>query len=250
MRIKFICCDVFARLAYAIAAESQHVVDIFLLPMLAHNEPDFLRNDLQKAIDEVPPDIYDKIILGYGLCGSSTAGLKTHIPVIIPRMHDCSAMFLGSREKFSQVFGHRLSTRWRTCGYMERCGDTQGCCGDIHGDYKMHPEYLKLLEQYGEENAEYVWETMYPPPETDEAVYIELDGFEYGDTRSRYVKSMAEYDVSVEAVHGSTDWLKRLVNGPWDEEDFLELLPGNEIYPIYDMKEVISSKEIQKCGGQ
>ena len=238
MRIRFICCDVFARLAYKVAAESEHTVDVLLLPMLAHNEPSLLRNDLQNAIDSVPDDVFDMIILGYGLCGSSVSGLTSHIPMIIPRMHDCSAMFLGSREKFMEVFGHRLSTRWRSCGYMERCDDVQG-------DYKMHPDYLKLVDEYGEENAEYVWETMYPPAETEEVVYIELDGFEFGNTCHRYIEMMSKQDVTVEVVKGSVEWFKQLVNGPWDEKDFLEIVPGNEIHPIYDMDEVLAVRAVE-----
>ena len=240
LRIKFICCDVFARLAYDVAAKSKHVVDIYLHPMLAHNEPGHLRSSLQNAVDCTPEDVFDVIVMGYGLCGSASAGLKTHMPMIIPRMHDCSAMFLGSSDMFSHVFGHRLSTRWRTCGYMERCSDNYGC------DYKLNPEYLKLLEEYGEENAQYVWETMHPPAETDEVVYIEIDGYEYGSTRKIFANEMTAQGKTVEIVKGSTYWFEKLINGPWDEDFFLKLFPGEEIYPIYDMKEVITSK---KCGG-
>ena len=238
MRLKLICCDVFARLAYATAAGSPHVVDLELLPMLAHNEPDKLRRDLQTAIDKANQYAeYDKIILAYGLCGNAVVGLHSHIPLIIPRMHDCCAMFLGSRKKFLQIFGHRLSTRWRSCGYMERC------LSDI-GNYKFHPDFLKMVEEYGEENAEYIWETMNPPVESDETVYIELKGFEYGDTYGQYMEQMAHIDRRVALEVGDPGWFRRLVNGPWHKEDFLELLPGNTIEPIYDMEEIFREKKI------
>jgi len=239
MRLKLICCDVFARLAYLTAAGSPHVMDLELLPMLAHNEPDKLRRDLQTAIDNTDKDAgYDKIILAYGLCGNAAVGLKSHIPLIIPRMHDCCAMFLGSRKKFMQLFGHRLSTRWRSCGYMERCP------GDMYDDYKFHPDFLKMVEEYGEDNAEYIWETMNPPIESDETVYIELEGFEYGDTYGRYKEEMAREDCRVELAVGDPSWFNRLVNGPWDKEDFLELLPGHMIESIYDMEEIFREKKI------
>ena len=233
MRLKLICCDVFARLAYLTAAKSPHVVDLEFLPMLAHNEPDRLRQDLQAAIDNIDKSAgYDKIILAYGLCGNAVVGLKSPIPLIIPRMHDCSAMFLGSREKFMQIFGHRLSTRWRSCGYMERCPV------EIYKDYKLHPDYIRMVEEYGEDNAEYIWETMNPPVETDQTVYIELEGFEYGDMRQRYIEQMAIEDCEVEIVIGDTKWFVLLVNGPWDKKDFFELTPGNTIESTYDMEEI------------
>ncbi|MCL2420870.1 MAG: DUF1638 domain-containing protein [Defluviitaleaceae bacterium] len=238
MKIKLICCDVFARLAYQAAAISPHIVDLQLLPMLAHNEPDQLRRDLQTAINNAAEaGGYDKIILAYGLCGNAAAGLSSPVPMIIPRMHDCSAMFLGSRKQFSKVFGHRLSTRWRSCGYMERCPDHQE-------GYKFDPDYLKMVEEYGEENAEYVWHTLNPPPESSEAVYIELDGYEYGETKPQFLKQMSEADCQTEVVAGDTSWFMRLVNGPWDTADFLELLPGDVIEPIYDMEEIFRGANI------
>ena len=218
LRLKLICCDVFARLAYAVAAKSPHIVDIELLPMLAHNEPDKLRRDLQQAIDKSGPLGYNRIILAYGLCGNATANLSSQIPMIIPRMHDCSAMFLGSQEKFLQVFGSRLSAPWSSRGYLERC---------------LQDDYKKLTDEYGEENAKYIWETMNPPAE----VYIKLEGFEY--------KTVSQDDDNPdwEVVEGDTGWFKRLINGPWDNKDFLEILPGTEIEPIYDMKEIFRSKK-------
>ena len=235
MRIKLICCDVFARLAYSVSADSKHIIDIFLLPMLSHNEPELLKINLQQAVDNTPADVYNKIVMAYGLCGNSIVGLTTNIPLIIPRMHDCSAMFLGSNKRFKEVFGHRLSARWRSCGYMERCSD-------ITDDYKSHPGYLKLLKEYGEENAEYVWQLMHPPPETDTSVYIRMPGFEYSDYESTFCKQMLEAKCTPDIVEGSLLWFERLINGPWDNsEEFLELLPGYEIEPIYDMAEIFKA---------
>jgi len=237
MRIKLIACDVFARMAYAAAAVSEHRVDLELLPMLSHNEPDKLRKELQDAIDKCKNacvEGYDKIILAYGLCGNAAAGLTASIPMIIPRMHDCCAMFLGSRKKFLEHFEHRLSAQWRSCGYMERCAS-------VMPNYKLHPDYLKLVEEYDEENAEYIWQTMNPPSETDEDIYIRVEGFEYGGTYESFVAQKAEEGRTVEVLEGDGEWFSRLVNGPWSNEDFLEILPGNEIVPIYDMDEVYKS---------
>lgn len=227
-KIKLICCDVFARMAYGIAARSDHWVDIELLPMLAHVKPDDLRRDLQEVINRAcESDSYDRIILAYGLCGNATAGLTSQIPLIIPRIHDCCAMFMGSREKFLQTFGHRPSTPWRSSGYMERCTEIMA-------------DYLKLVAEYGEENAQYIWETM----KAKEAVYIKLEGYEYNDTQHRYIDQLAKEGCKVEVVAGDASWFERLINGPWDKDDFLELLPGTTIEPIYDMEEIFRATEI------
>ena len=239
MRLKLICCDVFARIAYKAAAVTAHRVDLELLPMLAHNEPDKLRANLQAAIDKAAlcPEGYDKILLAYGLCGNAVADISSPIPLIIPRMHDCCAMFLGSQAAFKQHFGQRLSCRWRSCGYMERCS------GDILGDYKLDPEYLRLVAQYGEDNAEYIWQSMSAPIETDSVVYIEIPGYEYNDTKVKYIEEMAAEGKEVEVISGNPAWFEALVNGPWPEEDFLHLLPSCKILPIYDMDEIFKSSK-------
>jgi len=239
LRLKLIACDVFARLAYHEAAKSAHIVDVQLLPMLAHIEPDALRADIQAAIDTAcqgykprPNTAYDKILLGYGLCGNAAMGLSSTIPMIVPRMHDCCAMFMGSKQKFLDVFGHRLSTPWRSCGYMERCDSI-----DIV-NYKSHPDYLKLVEEYGDDNAEYIWESMNPPEVSTEAVYIQLPGFEHNNAEQNYTKQKIQEDCQVETVQGDISWFTKLVNGPWDSSEFLELSPGGKIEPIYDMETV------------
>jgi len=241
LRLKLIACDVFARLAYYAAAKSAHIVDLELLPMLAHNEPAKLRQDLQKAINnacEVSNMPYDKIILAYGLCGNSVIGLTCPIPMIIPRMHDCCAMFMGSQKKFLQAFGHRLSTPWRSCGYVERC------VGLDSTNYKLHVDYLKMVEEYGEENAEYIWETMNPPAVVNEAVYIEIPSFEFNDTQKLYIDEKAKEDCEVQTVIGDSAWFMRLVNGPWDEAEFLKVSPNRGIVPLYDMEEVFKEDRL------
>lgn len=242
MRIRLICCDVFARLAYAEAAVSPHTIDIELLPMLAHNEPAQLRANLQEAINScAKEDCYNLIVLGYGLCGNAVSGITSPIPLIIPRMHDCCAMFMGSRSRFLEVFGHRLSTRWRSAGYMERSRNLPGL------DYKTLPEYLKTAEEYGEENAEYVWQTLHPPAESNEAVYIKTeDDSKVGSLCRQYHQQYIEEmdKIAVQVVNGDTGWFRRMINGPWEEEDFFKLYPGYEIMPIYDMNEILSGKEV------
>lgn len=241
-RFKLLACDVFARLAYYEAAKSPNRIDLELLPMLAHNEPDKLRKRLQAAINKASEgcesgEAYDKIILAYGLCGNAVMNLSSPIPMVIPRMHDCCAMFMGSQEKFLQVFGHRLSTPWRSCGYVERAENPEFDMVQEFS-YKLFPDYLKMVNEYGEENAEYIWVTMNPPAVVNEAVYIQLQGFEYNDTQKYYIDQKAEEGCSVETVLGDSSWFKRLVNGPWDSSEFLEISPGNKILPLYDMEEV------------
>ena len=102
MRFQFIVCKVIQREAYFCAARSKNIVDVVLMEQGLHNEPDKLRNEVQKALDKTT-DIqgrpYDASLLGYGLCSNGIVGLSAKIPIVVPRGHDCVTLLLGSKEK-------------------------------------------------------------------------------------------------------------------------------------------------------
>jgi hypothetical protein len=51
MRLQFILCKVMQREAYFCAARSKNIVDIVLMPQGLHDEPDKLREEVQKALN-------------------------------------------------------------------------------------------------------------------------------------------------------------------------------------------------------
>ena len=54
------------------------------------------------------------------------------------------------------------------------------------------------------------------------------------DTDTEKARQYAEdNDWAYEEVRGSTDLLRRLVNGEWDEQDFLVIEPGSTIEPSH-----------------
>lgn len=242
MLLKFICCDVFARMAYKYALESAHTVDLELVPMLAHIEPEKLHKDLQTRIDRCATERnYDAILVGYGLCGNATVGLKAPgVPLILPRMHDCCTMFCGGKENFLKEFGAHPSMRWRSACYYERF-DLLNMEGDEPFNYKTSQEYLEYVEQYGEEMAEDLWIMMHPDIETDEAAYIEIDGFEFRNCCELFTRDVALEDKTVKKVQGRPDLFKALVNGPWDAKDFLTVNPGEKIVGVYDQQYVMKA---------
>lgn len=239
MKFKLICCDVFTRIACRLVSESPHIVDVEFVKMLAHNEPKTLNRELQERIDRaVQERDYDAVILGFGICGNAVLGLTCPIPLIIPRVHDCCTLFMGSKENFITHFGHALSTRWRSCGYFERC-DLDYRNNQDFDSHKTNPEYLQLLEQYDEEEADYVWEVMHPPIETDEVIYIHIDGFEYSGSRERFTQESEAQGKTVKTLQGDTGFIRKLIFGEWDEKQFLTLQPGQRLVPTYDMEQVV-----------
>jgi hypothetical protein len=249
LRLKIIACDVLTREISHCIANSPHVVDVEFTEKGAHQYSDYLRELIQKKIDacEEVETRYDAICLGYGLCGNSTLNLEARsYPLVIPRAHDCCTLFLGSKEKFKEHFGDHPSMGFSAAGYLER-GNSYSHDGTFL-DTASDPdeEYKKLVEQYGEENAKYVWETLHPNHgeggDDSKVVFIEIPEFAhlgYCDTCRQQAESDGKEFVCLE---GSIRLMEMMVNGQWNSDEFLTVQPGNKIGAVYDLDQVI--KEI------
>ncbi|MCJ7838050.1 MAG: DUF1638 domain-containing protein, partial [Burkholderiales bacterium] len=87
------------------------------LEITLHNTPKKLAAALQQEIDRVAQP--SNIIIGYGLCGNGLLGIKSgpHT-LIIPRTHDCVAIFLGSHQRYVQRFFANPNTYYLTRGWL------------------------------------------------------------------------------------------------------------------------------------
>lgn len=240
MKYRMISCEVFARPAYRAAAKSPHIVDIVFTPLRSHVDPHKLRREIQAAIDGAAEG-YDAILLGYGLCGNSTAGLKARgIPLVIPRAHDCCTIFLGSREAFLEYFGQTPSAQWSSVCYYERLGGwyTDCAAGVITPEQAGYME--ELVRQYGEDNARYIMEMMTPKKDVGFLTFIEIEGFEDPGIRDSFIKHAKDAGKDTRFITGSTRLIDALVSGDWNDDEFLVVPPGAEIKPVYDHRSVIS----------
>ena len=242
MLIKLICCDVFLRPVSALIAASPHTIDPEYVPMLAHENPDALRANLQARINTAVIRDYDLLLLLYGLCGNAIVGLTSPVKMVIPRIHDCCAMFVGSKGKFIQEFGNNLSMRWCTSGYFERSYLDNFPGWHPSRSRETCPEYRVLVEKYGEDNAQYIWDTMHPEIETPEAAYIRIEGHEQPGHENSFKELVEEQGKTLRIIEGSTAYLQAMINGPWDNERFLTVNPGEKIAAIYDMDKVIKTE--------
>lgn len=233
MKFKLICCNVLMRNVCLAIAKTPHIVDPEFTELGAHENSNSLRMLIQRKIDETEGQKYDAILLGYGLCGNSTAGLIARsIPLVIPKAHDCCTLFLGSRERFAEYFGDNLSSQWSSEGYMERCGsylrDTD--TGRLLGLDKEYEEYVAL---YGEDNARYIWETLHPRDRSGELVYIETPGLEHLGYLDEVKKKAEEEGKRVKRIQGDMRLIEGLLKGEWDEKEFLIVPPGRRIKALY-----------------
>ncbi len=246
MRLKFITCDVLMREVCLLIAQSPHIFDVEFTEKDSHNQSDKLRKIIQDKIDDSVEKKFDAILLGYGLCGNATVGLKARdTRIVLPRAHDCCTLFLGSKEKFEEHFKDNPSQPFTSPGYMER-SDSPFHDSLLRGDMDKDPKYMEYAEKYGEENAKYIYETMYGSKTNhNRLVYIEIP-----ETRNaRYAelcrKKAEEAEMEFVPLEGSLGLLKNLIDGNWKEEEFFILNPTQKSIGIYDWEKIIGVEDIE-----
>jgi len=225
MRLQFIICKVMQKEAYFCAARSKNVIDIVLMRQGLHNEPNRLRDEVQKALErtsDIQDRPYDATLLGYGLCSNGIVGLSAKIPLVVPRGHDCITLLLGSRHKYRQYFDSHRGVYWYSPGWLET--------GTQPGKEYFDRIMKEYVEKYGADNAEYLVQTHKGwLKEYQWAVYIDW-GFPNADAEKAYTKRCAEVlGWNYDKLNGDPALMQRLLDGDWTEDDFLIVQPGRKI---------------------
>jgi len=224
-RLQLIVCQVLQREAYFCAARSPNVVDIVLMEQGLHDEPDRLRETVQRALartHDIQGRPYDASLVGYGLCSNGTAGLKAEIPIVIPRGHDCITLLLGSKERYREYFDSHRGIYWYSPGWIEA------------GKQPSQERYERLLaaytEKYGQDNAAYLLEVEQTwMKEYDWATYVDW-GLVESDRYKAYTKRCAEFlGWNYDELRGDPGLMQRFVDGCWDAGEFLRVEPGRRI---------------------
>jgi hypothetical protein len=233
MKLKLIACEVLFREMCDAVARAPHQVDVEFLPKGLHDlGARAMREKLQELIDATS-EPYEGVLLGYGLCGTGLAGLEARgLPVIMPRAHDCIALLMGSRHEYQTYFDSHPGTYYRSTGWLERGQGMQQLAANRTG---VGVSLESLIAKYGEENGLYLYEELTRYQSHYEQLTYIATGLEPDSRFEDASKTEAvERNWRYERVQGDLAWLRRLVSGPWTEDEFLVVPPGARIRAAYD----------------
>ncbi|MDH4368184.1 MAG: DUF1638 domain-containing protein, partial [Dehalococcoidia bacterium] len=175
-----------------------------------HTNPKSLKGALQSAINSSAPDI-ETVLLGYGLCSQAVVGLRSGSrTLVIPRVDDCVAIFLGSAAEYHKQHRSVPGTYYLTRGWIE-FGDTP------------FSEYDILVKRYGEQVAQRIINQILK--NYTRLAFIKTGNNELEHYRER-ARSMAErFSLRYEEIQGSDAVIKKMLFGPWNDE-FIIIPPG------------------------
>lgn len=234
MRRKAIVCEVFRREMEAVIARSSCAIDLEPLTMGLHDLGTTMRPHLQERIDAADGAGYEAILLGYGLCGRGTDGLRAgKTPLVLPRFHDCIGMLMGDRARYLAYFEDHPGVYYRSPGWVEFQTPGQTLEPAMPFARKALNERNTLEEfitTYGEDDGRYLFEQF-------SAFRLRYSGLTYismpvpSDAQCRET-ARAEAEKAkwlFDEVEGTLELFERLVKGPWEESDFLVVPPGGII---------------------
>ena len=227
MRLKLISCEIFYREMCAAVARSPHLVDVEFLSKGLHDlGAEKMRAEVQEAVDRADGSQYEAVLLGYGLCGNGLAGVTARsAPLVLTRAHDCITLFLGSKERYSDYFQNHPGVYFKTTGWVER-GEKLNQLS-IQNRMGLKNTYEELVEKYGEENAQYLWETLGDcRKHYRQLTFIEMGVEPDGSCERRAREEAERRGWDFEKIPGDMGLIQGLLDGPWDPARFLVVQPG------------------------
>jgi hypothetical protein len=183
------------------------------LPYGLHRTPEMLRDELKERLRSIDAAT---VILGYGLCSNGVVGLcpKKGQRLVIPRVHDCISLLMGSRQAYYAEFGKCPGTVYLSKGWIDSKGDPLS-------------EYQSYCKKHGEDTARWVIEEEYKN-------YTRLCLIDTGvgdlEEYRKYSRDVAAFlNLPLEEIKGLDTYFKRLLDDSLWDHDFLVIEHPGEV---------------------
>lgn len=168
-----------------------------------HVDPVSLKISLQKAIDNVPAGT-SNIILGYGLCSQAVIGLKSSRKrLIVPRVDDCIAIFLGSKVLYRAEQQKVPGTYYLTKGWLKTAGTP-------------FDEFDRLVMKYGKSAARRIMQQLLKNYTRLAFINTGTAGLE--EFHKKAADIAHRFGLKYEELAGDDRLIKKLISGTWDDE--------------------------------
>ncbi|NPV28645.1 MAG: DUF1638 domain-containing protein [Firmicutes bacterium] len=207
----------------AIAPEVEHFLPSYIEPHVIefglHNHPGKLNERLRAVLRDLEEKRdWDAILFGYGRCADGVVGLKAkRTRLVLPKVDDCIPLFLGSKERYCAQAREEAGTFYLTKGWIENGENPLSI-------YLQKPAWTK---KYPPEVARW---TAREIMKNYSRVALVNTGSYCLEPYIGYARRTAEtFGLKFEIVPGSLEYLQQLLGGPWNDERFLVLGPGEAV---------------------
>jgi len=213
-------------------------LDLIFMEQHLHNTPELMRQKLQEKVSSLN-GCYDKIILGYGLCSNGVTEIVSgKHEIIIPKVDDCISLFLGSKEKYLEMFKKDPATYYFCKSWIEYAGDPyRGYLLWTGKEDQIPGQWIRAKEVYGSRRYNegtarlLVGEMMknYKRIVLINNNDIETIHRQYLEKMIIFLNEVLERELVFEEIPGSSKFLEKIVLLDIDEKNFLSFKPGQKI---------------------
>jgi len=203
-------------------------IDYKFLEAGLHSNPKRLKENLQAAIDQISSTcLYDRIIIGYGICGRGTIGIQSRqVPLVIPKVHDCIALFLGGDQAYKNEFEKYPGTYYLSAGWCEEKTEpaNQKDQWTYYGEEKLH--YSELVEKHGEHAAKKTFEFLNSWQKNyQRAAYIETGAKKSSKYETVARKMAVKYNWEYHKIQGSQALIRKMITTVQSTPEILYIPP-------------------------
>jgi hypothetical protein len=198
----------------AVRAGVDHLEIVYLEQGL-HRTPQKMPSQVQEQVERAA-EYAGSIVLGYGLCSNGIVGVTAREQgLIVPRCHDCIALFLGSPAAYQKAFSERPGTYYLTPGWIAEEKDPLGI---VENDY---------TPRLGRDTS--VWVMEEELKHYTHIALIKNGSGDLGPLRERAMENARFFKKTYEEIEGSLQYFTEIARGPYPKKDFFFIEPGETI---------------------
>lgn len=237
MNIAVIACEVMRYELEMICVGMEKAPRLYFLRQGLHDTPKRLKEELQAKIDDVEgsePGL-THLVLGYGLCGQGLTGIQAQrCELVVPRVHDCIPLLLGSVEAHREEQKRDCGTYWFSPGWL-----TWSVIPYLDNRTNRLARYV---DKYGKQRADMLMQM----EESVLSNYNRACLIEWPEL-GRHYRGQAEgaasrSNLQLQTIKGSSEYLTALLSESWDEKRFVHIRPGQTLIQSMDDQTVMNVK--------
>jgi hypothetical protein len=182
-----------------------------------HNTPALLRSFLQEKLDALSGACSGNsggtVLLTFGKCGGAVTGLRTGAwTLVMPRVDDCISLLLGSQSRRAEM---KSGMYFLTAGWLR-------------GKRNIYAEYEYAIKKYGEELTKQIFDELFGNYKF--ISILDTGSFDLSAVTEETMKIARAFSLDHCVVDGTTQYLRDLLTGNWDDERFV-IVPPNSVVP-------------------
>ncbi len=176
-----------------------------------HNYPKKLNQVLQETLDGCGAR---QVLAAMGFCGNSIENISTgDYTLIFPRVDDCISLLLGSCKRRMEI-SREHGTYFLTEGWLK-------------GERNIWKEYEYTMDKYGEETGKEIFSMMLGNYRSLALLDTGCYSMEKAGAEAENIAKTLELEYKV--LSATLDYMKKLLAGPWTEEEFLVIPPHSMV---------------------